>query len=85
MGGLSIAIGALVPSNVPNPRLLSRKSRSTKIRSGDSHPCEQREVIIRNYDKTVYAVATHTTHTSRKILGRVRRNPDGSPLAKRDV
>jgi hypothetical protein len=25
MGGLSIAIGALVPSNVPNPRLLSRK------------------------------------------------------------
>jgi hypothetical protein len=26
MGGLSIAIGALVPSNVPNPRLLSRNA-----------------------------------------------------------
>jgi len=48
--------------------------REDILRSGDSHPCEQREVIIRNYDKTVYAVA-HTTHTSRKILGRVRRKP----------
>jgi hypothetical protein len=57
MGGLSIAIGALVP-----PTAITLKEKPTKIRSG--HPCEQRGVIIRNYDKTVHAVATHTTHTS---------------------
>jgi hypothetical protein len=51
MGGLSIAIEAwflLVG-------LLSRKSGSTKISSGDSHPCGERAVVYEYHHKTVHA------------------------------
>jgi hypothetical protein len=67
MGGLSIAIEAwflLVGRlNGLSPRLLSRKSGSTKISSGDSHPCGERAVVYEYHDKTVHAVEQLTRLT----------------------